>query len=69
MSKPAGFVIQLHRYLVAKTHGKKVLVKNVCLQLSFGMQMFMLPFMALIFSYPCPGGGRKNGDTIALLSA
>ena len=21
--------------------------------------------MALIFSYSCPGGGRKNGDTIA----
>lgn len=27
--------------------------------------MLKLPFMALIFSYSCPGGGRKNGDTIA----
>ena len=24
--------------------------------------------MALIFSYSCPGGGRKNGDTIGLPS-
>lgn len=65
--KPAWF-ITVPSLVSCKSSVQIGFGRNVCLKLSFGMQIIMLPFMALIFSYPCPGGGRKNGDTIALLS-
>ena len=51
---------QFQHCLVARAQYQKVI--------RYGKHMFRLPFIALIFSYPCPGGGRKNGDTIGLLS-